>query len=825
MIKEDSFKKLLQKINNTLSHIAVIEQSSLNKTKVKELYNEVTLIKEVLTNELNNNIILPELDDQEFIDELNKVSTDIKEICKFSRRINKSQLISINSCMEVLQKDKLKHIKNDNTTTQIEYHLKEINNNITGFELKYEEFYSNCKEHFKNLKELKNKYNDFKKNNIWLNTICNNTQSTNNTINISSAGRNKSYLSSTLKPQSENFCTIQNSKELIRTKSKPKILAEFKINNLKERFLRFSSKSPKKEIIKCNSQYLFKNKINFSNKINLNKNAFPVKKNDVSVTVKDTDDSNISNIQKGSSVLTYKKPKAIIRVNEICLKSIISDSFSILSKQLNWKSSKLKRSTAINFSYVKHKEINSMINKVDYYNFSLLSIKSKQYLKITNSCSFNIHNNTTTTAILNNSLLADSKKLSFSILNKHDPKVITIVNDNIIKYNSLISIKPIFDNKEISNKKMLSDTLLLLANKINNIENTTIQVNTIYKIDQIDCCLEELCNIIIELSASVKYFSYSLDRITNYLTNNEKSIILIKEFNSSLQIDGNNQFEQMKQKETSLINKINNLSICKSIDSIDEIYNLIMIISDKYIIELQEKDKIINNLLQNNKEIEQSYIKNDHTNLSLDAELENYLKVKETENTKERNEFYQSNQDEEIIINVEENVDFNRLETNKNKDIKEENDNKDNNIFKVLNMNLKPSLIKKTLLHSKQKQSVEVDDQHTENLLHSQLQNIKIELKETRAERDDYKAKYSNSITLLGSNKNELINMLSSTFERLLNEIKVTTQVKQLSSIILKILNYSSQEIDSLLKITSKSKTKPAKDNSSSGIMKIFSTK
>jgi len=54
------------------------------------------------------------------------------------------------------------------------------------------------------------------------------------------------------------------------------------------------------------------------------------------------------------------------------------------------------------------------------------------------------------------------------------------------------------------------------------------------------------------------------------------------------------------------------------------------------------------------------------------------------------------------------------------------------------------------------------------------LSEIKEELKQTRIERDNYKKKYNETLTLQNGEKKEICDMLKSALEKLINEIHIT---------------------------------------------------
>lgn len=61
-----------------------------------------------------------------------------------------------------------------------------------------------------------------------------------------------------------------------------------------------------------------------------------------------------------------------------------------------------------------------------------------------------------------------------------------------------------------------------------------------------------------------------------------------------------------------------------------------------------------------------------------------------------------------------------------------------------------------------------------EKLIVDQLEVLKKELKQTRVERDLYKKKYQDSITLQDGKKTELLTHLKDAFEKLVFEITLT---------------------------------------------------
>jgi hypothetical protein len=79
------------------------------------------------------------------------------------------------------------------------------------------------------------------------------------------------------------------------------------------------------------------------------------------------------------------------------------------------------------------------------------------------------------------------------------------------------------------------------------------------------------------------------------------------------------------------------------------------------------------------------------------------------------------------------------------------------------------------------------------------MKNIKDELKETRTQRDNYKRKYEESVTLQDGKKTELILMLKQAFEKLIIEIQLNSKIKEYLVVILKILDYNDDDINKIL--------------------------
>lgn len=77
---------------------------------------------------------------------------------------------------------------------------------------------------------------------------------------------------------------------------------------------------------------------------------------------------------------------------------------------------------------------------------------------------------------------------------------------------------------------------------------------------------------------------------------------------------------------------------------------------------------------------------------------------------------------------------------------------------------------------------------------------IKEELKDTRNQRDLFKRKYEESITLQNGKKNEIVSMLKQAFEKLVAEISINNKTREYITVILKILDYSENDINRVLK-------------------------
>jgi hypothetical protein len=90
--------------------------------------------------------------------------------------------------------------------------------------------------------------------------------------------------------------------------------------------------------------------------------------------------------------------------------------------------------------------------------------------------------------------------------------------------------------------------------------------------------------------------------------------------------------------------------------------------------------------------------------------------------------------------------------------------------------------------------------------LAEQLQTIKKELKATREERDTFKRKFEESITLADGKKNEVLHLLRQAMEKLIIEITLTNKIKELLSVILRVLDYTEDQIQIILSSKDKKK-------------------
>ncbi len=73
-------------------------------------------------------------------------------------------------------------------------------------------------------------------------------------------------------------------------------------------------------------------------------------------------------------------------------------------------------------------------------------------------------------------------------------------------------------------------------------------------------------------------------------------------------------------------------------------------------------------------------------------------------------------------------------------------------------------------------------------------------MKDTRHQRDVFKRKYEESITLQNGKKNEIVSMLKQAFEKLVYEISINNKTKEYVTFIMKILDYTESDINKILK-------------------------
>jgi hypothetical protein len=80
------------------------------------------------------------------------------------------------------------------------------------------------------------------------------------------------------------------------------------------------------------------------------------------------------------------------------------------------------------------------------------------------------------------------------------------------------------------------------------------------------------------------------------------------------------------------------------------------------------------------------------------------------------------------------------------------------------------------------------------------LKSIKDELKDTRHQRDVFKRKYEEAVTLQDGKKTEIVSILKQAFEKLVYEISLSGKVKEYVVVILKILDYDENDISRVIK-------------------------
>lgn len=287
-------------------------------------------------------------------------------------------------------------------------------------------------------------------------------------------------------------------------------------------------------------------------------------------------------------------------------------------------------------------------------------------------------------------------------------------------------------------------------------------------------------------------------------------------------------------------NPIDNKKI-QEFDDTDYLYDIILYKIEEYkdyILRINKKlnelTKEISNNRLNDKQ-QQSFIQineNNPLSISFEKELEKYNEIYEGKAEKNKGDYDIDNSQVEIHINEE----VFKGEGNENK----KNDEK--NILRLLNMKKSDyiQIIDKDPNQNAQVNQVNIEaneefgneNEEIRTLL-DQLKEIKNELRETRKERDKFINKYNSCVsTQFGSTNNEIITMLGTMFEKLFEEIELTVKVKDICSLIFKILNYSSEEIAFM--ITKKSSQSNQKQGKVSGTVKrnkegsffnVFSTK
>lgn len=87
-----------------------------------------------------------------------------------------------------------------------------------------------------------------------------------------------------------------------------------------------------------------------------------------------------------------------------------------------------------------------------------------------------------------------------------------------------------------------------------------------------------------------------------------------------------------------------------------------------------------------------------------------------------------------------------------------------------------------------------------EQLLVEQLTTIKEELKETRQQRDIYKKKFDESGKLFDGKRNEITSMIKQALEKLIFEIQLTPKIREILTVIMRVLEYTEDEINALLR-------------------------
>jgi hypothetical protein len=73
-------------------------------------------------------------------------------------------------------------------------------------------------------------------------------------------------------------------------------------------------------------------------------------------------------------------------------------------------------------------------------------------------------------------------------------------------------------------------------------------------------------------------------------------------------------------------------------------------------------------------------------------------------------------------------------------------------------------------------------------------------LKETRHQREYYKKKFEESSKLFDGKKNEILTMIKQALEKLINEIALSPKIKEILAVIMRVLDYTEDEINIVLK-------------------------
>ena len=144
-----------------------------------------------------------------------------------------------------------------------------------------------------------------------------------------------------------------------------------------------------------------------------------------------------------------------------------------------------------------------------------------------------------------------------------------------------------------------------------------------------------------------------------------------------------------------------------------------------------------------------------------------------------------------------------------NKDINikgdgEENDDENDDKINKGNSELSKGLKMQELIEENK------DLKEKENLLSTQLVTIKQELKETRYFLDELKSKnieLAQEIESQGTLRNQnLIGSLRNCLERLITEMKITSKVKEILIVLLRLASYTDEQIEIIFKYKEKKK-------------------